>query len=288
MTANTPTVQNGGLLPSQSEFNMFQVIANNAKKSGLYGGDESKIFMVLLAARELGISPMLALNGGIWNIQGKIEISARLMNAMIRRGGHTMKIVSTSTECTITGKRIDTGEEHTETFTMAMAEKAGLSKSNVWQKYAEDMLYNRCMSRLARRLFPDVIGTAYVEGEVKEAKDIERLEQAECEDLTKTINSPREFPIIRDETIDNVPKQDLTNDPIESQDFGPKIDAVQALKIQEEFMLIDAKCKAAMWTYLKDKFGVDEGKFDDIPESQASVIKSGIQRNIEFNSRAVR
>ena len=165
-TENTPT-----LLPNASDFNMFQVIARNAQGSGLYGtvGGEAKIFMILLAARELGISPMIALNGGIWNIQGKIEISARLMNSMIRRAGHTMQIMSTDKECIIKAMRADTKEEHTEKFTWAMAEKAGLTKGNVWQKYPEDMLYNRCMSRLARRLFPDVIGTAYVEGEIKEA-----------------------------------------------------------------------------------------------------------------------
>ena len=53
-------------------------------------------------------------------------------------------------------------------------------------------------------------------------------------------------------------------------------------------MLIDAKCKGSMWTYLKDKFGVDEGKFEDIPESQLTVLKNGIQRNIEFNAKAVK
>ncbi len=88
---NMPAIMTN-LLPQAQEFQMYQTIARSAKASGLYGGDENKIFMVLLAARELGISPMLALNGGIWNIQGKIEISARLMNSMIRRAGHTMQI----------------------------------------------------------------------------------------------------------------------------------------------------------------------------------------------------
>ena len=35
-----------------------------------------------------------------------------------------------------------------------------------WEKYASDMLFARCISRLARRLFADVISTAYVEGEI--------------------------------------------------------------------------------------------------------------------------
>ncbi len=157
--------------PSEGELKSVSLIAKTAHASGLYGGigGEARILMILLAAKELGIPPCMALNGGIWNIQGKVEISSRLMNSMIRQRGHTMHITSNSQECIIKGKRKDTGEEHVEKFTWAMAEKAGLSKGNVWQKYPEDMLYNRCMSRLARRLFPDVIGTSYVEGEIKES-----------------------------------------------------------------------------------------------------------------------
>lgn len=186
---NTPAISTG-LLPTQGEFAMFQTIARSAKASGLYGGDENKIFMVMLAARELGISPLLALNGGIWNIQGKIEISARLMCGMIRRAGHTMEIKGSNTECSIKGKRADNGDKHIEVFTIEMAKRAGLDKSNVWQKYAEDMLYSRCMSRLARRLFPDVIGTAYVEGEIKDSKEPitkePELQDVDCQDVTRT------------------------------------------------------------------------------------------------------
>ena len=180
-TENTPS-----LLPNNNEFQMFQTIARAAQNSGLYAGvgQESKIFMILLAAREIGISPMLALNGGIWNIQGKIEISARLMNSLVRRAGHSIKVIeSTDTTCTLLGKRTD-GDSFECTFSMEDAIKAGLAGGNVWKKYPSDMLYNRCMSRLARRLFSDVIGTAYVEGEISEARSAEKLPLAESEDVT--------------------------------------------------------------------------------------------------------
>ena len=179
MTDNVPSLGN---LPSAQEFQMFQTIAKNAQDSGLYSGvgQAAKIFMILLSARELGIGPMLALNGGIWNINGKVEISSRLMSSMIRRAGHKMSIKSTDKECEITCERVDTSEKHTEIFTWEMATKAGLVGKDVWKKYPEDMLFNRCMSRLARRLFADVIGTAYVEGEIAQLKD-EQLPQAECE-----------------------------------------------------------------------------------------------------------
>lgn len=185
-TQNVPSTTN--LLPNVNEFQMFQTIAKNAQASGLYKGvgEESKIFMILLAARELGVSPMLALNGGIWNIQGKIEISARLMNSLIRRAGHSLEIKECNNKvCTLKGKRADNGDTAEASFTIEEAQVAGLSNRDVWKKYAQDMLYARAMSRLARRLFSDVIGTAYVEGEIRDSVEKPQdLPQAEFEDIT--------------------------------------------------------------------------------------------------------
>jgi len=259
------------LLPNQAEFNMFQTIAKNAQASGLYGGvgGEAKIFMVMLAARELGISPMLALNGGLWNIQGKIEISARLMNAMIRRGGHTMQITSTAQECVIKAKRADTGEEHTEKFTWTMAEKAGLTKGNVWQKYPEDMLYNRCMSRLARRLFPDVIGTAYVEGEIREAVAPEKLPESKYEDITPHIDASL-CQVQSDTNVcqesDNITTEQLS----EFRSLGEQIDET---------------CRENMLKYLFDNFSITEDSLKVMPVKAFVACRAGMLNNIKMNQQ---
>lgn len=173
-------------IPAESEFQILQTVARTAAASGLYGGigNEQKIFMVLLAARELGVPPMQAMNGGIWNIQGKIEISARLMSAMIRRAGHSMVVKHCdANKCVIEGKRADNGDTFTAQFSIEDAAKAGLANRGPWKTYAEDMLYARAMSRMARRLFPDIIGTAYVEGEIRDSK-VEMV-QAEVHAETK-------------------------------------------------------------------------------------------------------
>lgn len=156
------------MIPSNHELTVYQVMAKQAAQSQLYKGlPESQIMMIMLAARELGIPPMLALNGGINCIQGKVELSARLMGNMIRQRGHsfTTKVLD-KTQCILIGKRADNGDTMEASFTMADAKEAGLSAKSVWKSYTEDMLYARALSRLARRLFPDVIGTAYVEGEI--------------------------------------------------------------------------------------------------------------------------
>jgi hypothetical protein len=208
---NTMNVPSTNLLPNVHEFQMFQTIAKNAQASGLYKGvgEESKIFMILLAARELGVSPMLALNGGIWNIQGKIEISARLMNSLIRRAGHSLEIKECNNKvCILKGKRADNGDTAEASFTIEEAQLAGLSNRDVWKKYTQDMLYARAMSRLARRLFSDVIGTAYVEGEIRDTiEKPEYLQQVECEEINSDATKCDQ--IIDEEPIKYINKSQL-------------------------------------------------------------------------------
>ncbi len=266
---NLPAI-NSTLLPAAQEFQMFQTIANSAKKSGLYGGDEHKIFMILLSARELGVSPMLALNGGLWNIQGKVEISARLMNSLIRRAGHTMQITSTRTECTIIGMRADTKEVHTEIFTLEMAERAGIAKGNVWQKYAEDMLYARCMSRLARRLFPDVIGTSYVEGELRDPKESkEELQPMAYEEV---------MPYQNDNHNDTNKLPIPTNSVISTPEKIVALNQEQIDTLASYMPRITQKCKYNFF----DFFGIkDESELHKIPADKYKGTINNFNLNIE-------
>jgi hypothetical protein len=146
-------------------------MAEQAVSSKMYRGigEKAGVMMIMLSARELGIPPMQALNGGINIINGKAEISARMMSALIRKAGHEIKIKESSdTSCTLVGKRADTGETEEATFTVADAQKAKLVKpGGGWEKCPKDMCFARALSRLARQLFSDVIGIGGVEGEIK-------------------------------------------------------------------------------------------------------------------------
>lgn len=158
-------------LPTEHEMMVFKTISKQASESNMYKnyGGEAGIMMTILAARELGIPPMLALNGGISNIQGKLEISARLMHGMMRRAG--VKIIikeSTDAGCMLTGVRADTGDTATVSYSVADAQKAGLIKAGGgWIKNPKDMCFARAISRLARQIAPDIIGGCYIEGEIK-------------------------------------------------------------------------------------------------------------------------
>jgi hypothetical protein len=116
--------------------------------------------------------------GGLQNIMGKVSMSPEMMNSLIRRDGHKIDIMeSTDFSCKIKGTRKDTGETYTSVYTIEDAKKAGLVRAGGgWEKYPSDMLFARCISRLRRRLFPDIASRSYVHGEVEDVKEEEVIE----------------------------------------------------------------------------------------------------------------
>ena len=157
------------LIPSQQEMQTLENLSKYAMQSKFFDkiGSQGGLLSIMLYAKELGLPPMQCLFSGMHNIQGKIEISAALMNSMIRKAGHKLEILQLDNKtCSIKGTRKDDGSTYTETFTIQDAEMAGLMANQVWKKYPKNMLFARALKNLARMLFSDVIGSAYVEGEV--------------------------------------------------------------------------------------------------------------------------
>jgi hypothetical protein len=177
-------------IPTEHEMMVFHTMAEQAVTSKMYRGvgEKAGVMMIMLSARELGISPMAALNGGLNIINGKVEMSAKIMGALIRKAGHQFEPVESNENlCILKGKRGDTGEMQMAKFTIEEAKVAGLIKPNGgWVKWPEDMCYARALSRLARRLFSDVIGMGYVEGEISGQKAFNEAPKAE-EETTPTV-----------------------------------------------------------------------------------------------------
>lgn len=201
-------------IPSPHEIAVFETMAHQAVTSKMYRniGDQSGVFMIMLAAREMGIPPMAALNGGINLISGKVEVSARMMSAMIRRAGHSMQIIeSTDLICTIKGKRRDNGDEAIVSYSVQDAQKAGLVRSGGgWTKFPKDMCFARAMSRLARQLFSDVIGMGYVEGEISDS--LPRYADNPVQSESPKVVDIQEAEAIQDQydrwVVGNIPQED--------------------------------------------------------------------------------
>ncbi len=158
---------------------------------------EAGMFAIISQSKALGVDPVLSLNGGLYFVNGRVEMSANMMNQLIRSQGHSISMSSKSTDqiCILHGKRKDNGDTWVESFSIEEAKKAGIYR-NQWIKYPKDMLFARALSRLARRLFPDIIKGCYVEGEISSAIEAETIEKLE------------EPKIVEIETIDKITIQE--------------------------------------------------------------------------------
>ena len=151
------------------------------------------IELIVCKARAIGMHPLEALNGGLICVKGKIEMSAQMMNALIRLKGHSITQVEYSDKkCVLKGTRKDNGDSFLAYFSMDDATRAGLSQNENWRKYPRSMLFARALSILARTLFPDIIRDCYVTGEIGTANDAppQVLEEATCEEIL-TGSTPR-------------------------------------------------------------------------------------------------
>lgn len=139
---------------------------------------EAGIFAVLQKAKSIGMNPVEALNGSMYFVQGKVELTANAMNYLIRSAGHSVvkDPKSDGTICILHGKRADNGDKWQCSFSLQDAQTAGIYR-NQWLKYPEDMCFARALSRLARQLFPDVIKGCYVEGEISQAPPMNEVVQ---------------------------------------------------------------------------------------------------------------
>lgn len=178
------------------------------KKLGMAG-----IFAVIQMARAVGADPTQCLNGGMYPIDGKVEMESKLMMALIRQAGHSITKDKKSGDqiCILHGKRADNGDMWSESFSLDDAKKAGLLGRGVWNKYTKDMLYNRALSRLARCLFTDVIKGCYVRGEISESPGLESVVNSQEQDRFAEEIAP-EVETITPEQAENLDKLIGDND----------------------------------------------------------------------------
>ncbi len=156
-----------------SQWEMLHVQANTLADSSIiprkYQGKPADIIAAGLMGVEVGWGVMTALQL-IHVVEGKPEVSAEGMVALVRRAGHSITGEVSSEAVTVNGKRGDNGDTMTFTFTLEDANRAKLTGKDVWKKYPSSMLWARAVSQLGRMLFPDVLlGVSYVEGEISGA-----------------------------------------------------------------------------------------------------------------------
>lgn len=123
------------------------------------------ILVAMLTAQQLRL-PLMAVIQGSHVINGKVTLGAELMAAAVRGTGQLGSWAEEETKdgYRVTASRRD-GSSLSVEFTDADAKAAGLTGGN-WQKFRKDMLRARAVSRVCRRLFPDVLAGVYSDEEM--------------------------------------------------------------------------------------------------------------------------
>lgn len=118
-----------------------------------YRGNAANAFVAAETGAALGFEPLQAL-ASIAVINGRATLSSDLMAAVIRRAGHTLRIVENSPESvTATLIRADDKKfEFTVTWDKDKAIKAGLwGQRGPWSQYPTQMLRARAITEVARQ-----------------------------------------------------------------------------------------------------------------------------------------
>lgn len=177
-------------LPTLSEWAHMENVAKFIARSKLaprhLQGKPDDVQMILLVARDLGISPTRAMQK-VAVIEGQVAMTAELMVAVVLRDGHRIwpDPNNDATKATAYGQRREYdggwGPVMEATFTLDDAVAAGLcaikdgrayarssnNKKLPWETYTADLLWARAVSRLVRRGFADSgNGVTYVPEEL--------------------------------------------------------------------------------------------------------------------------
>jgi hypothetical protein len=134
-----------------------------------YRDNPGDVLAVIQHAMALDIQLAVAIDNLVFSDTGVGGMRARLMHALILRAGHTITVTHHDDRiCRMVVKRADGHRGGGAQWTVAEAQRAGLftKDRSPWHAYAQDMLWARCLSRLARRYCPDVIAGFYVAEEL--------------------------------------------------------------------------------------------------------------------------
>lgn len=142
------------------------VLASSRIVPAAYRNREADIVAAGLAGRAFGWDVMASMRN-FHVIEGSASMKPEAMLGLVRQAGHSVTIEMGDGSATAIGKRIDSGDEHTATFTLQDAEDAGLAGKKNWKQYQDAMLQWRAVSKLCRALFSDVVlGAGYVPEEL--------------------------------------------------------------------------------------------------------------------------
>lgn len=161
-------------------------------------------FAIIATGRELGLSMMQSLRG-LHVIEGKPQLSADAMAGLVKSRKDVcayFRMVE-STDRAAKYETLRVGEPHPTTmvFTWEDAQRASVTGKDNWKKYPAAMLRARCITALARAVYPDLLMGIYDPEEMERAPVRGNYER--IDDLpTTTPEPPKSAPALSAEERD--------------------------------------------------------------------------------------
>lgn len=169
MTEIIPAPQSNALsLPEQWRF--AETVAGSSILPRAYREDPGAVLVAVNLGSAMGLTPAESLYR-IHVIEGKPSASAELITSNVRRAGHRLRIKGDAQSATVQIVRADDPDWTYEvTWTMADAQRAGLTGKSVWKAYPAAMLRARAITECARQACPEALyGVTYTEEEARES-----------------------------------------------------------------------------------------------------------------------
>jgi hypothetical protein len=156
----------------------------------------ASILACLLAGQELGLPPMTSLRS-MHYLDGKPVLTSEAMLAIAIRGGAKPTwVTATDREATLRIER--PGFAPTQvSWTIAMAQVAGLANKDNWKRHPGAMLRARAISACVRMACPDILLGVHSE---EEAEEIQATQTASTPTPTRSVE------VVDAEVVDSVPR----------------------------------------------------------------------------------
>lgn len=202
LNQHSPAIAHRSIMPSMQELHELTILCKSLSETPFYRSlGAGGVLAIWLTARELNLPPMMCLNGGLHNVEGKVQLSAQLINMMIVNAGHEIKILFLhETGCRIQfirnlkngAQKIDECEfnekdaHRAKVFGVRNAAGSWDRKpKDNWLMYPKAMYFARAMSIGGKMYFPDVVFNVYSSDEIEET-DVEavKADQAYAETVT--------------------------------------------------------------------------------------------------------
>lgn len=224
----------------------------------------AQLVMIMQAGYEAGLQPMAALRS-FYFVNGRLSMFGEVAIAKVREAGHKILWENCNENtATVTITRGDTGESMTETFTMDMARKRGLTnKGGAWVSAPDNMLKFKAFWAAARFLVPDAFsrdGVAIQIGEIVEAEIIEdapkETEELKKSSLKQALESRPDVAERTEEPVKKTKRLVKEKEPIEPATVEP---AVEVSNTESE--MTDAEKfekNSARYRELRNKFDNDQ------------------------------